>query len=216
MLKALLAEAPDVSNLPEVNFQKLGIDRATIESLDSAPILVLKRPAWFHEVQRYPRLPPIDDLHHIVLVRDIYETVLSLRKMVFRKTHQIFGVIANRWFVGYWSGVVDRIRRLEQTPRSALIRYEDLVADPLVHTERLFRLIGSAQQTGVDQYHPPTDFRWKWGSDDGGPRIRSLRVLPPVPHRYEDRHLLQAILKSETACRLRRQLGYADLPTASP
>ena len=47
LLKALLAEASDVSNLPEQNFQKFVSDAQAadkIAALDDNPIIVLKRP----------------------------------------------------------------------------------------------------------------------------------------------------------------------------
>ena len=60
LLKALLAEAEDVSNLPEQNFQKFVGDAQaaeTIARLDEHPIIVLKRPGWYNEVGNYPRCP---------------------------------------------------------------------------------------------------------------------------------------------------------------
>ena len=60
LLKALLAEASDVSNLPEQNFQKFVSDAQAadkIAALDDNPIIVLKRPGWYNEIGSYPRLP---------------------------------------------------------------------------------------------------------------------------------------------------------------
>ena len=51
----------------------------------SWPFAVLKRPAWYHEVFSYPRLPAVDSVKAIILVRDIYETIVSLRQMTFGK-----------------------------------------------------------------------------------------------------------------------------------
>ena len=215
LLKALLAEANDVSNLPEVNFQRFqGVNaRQEIEAIDSAPILVLKRPGWFHETSTYPQLPPVENVKTIALVRDAYETVRSLKKMVFRKAHGYLGFLANGWLVGYWTRIVSRIHEHSTASTDVhLVRYEDILADPKTETAKLFKFIESACERGVDTYQAPRDFEWKWGQDDGGPRIKSLRVLQPVPHKYDDRRLLSTIKKSAAAMQLRQQLGYPVLP----
>lgn len=213
LLKAQLAEAPDVSNLPEVNFQRFQSKqaRAEIERIDPAPILVLKRPAWFHETSMYPRLPRVRSVRFIVLVRDCYETVQSLKKMLLPRAHTYLGAFTNRWLVCYWTKVVANIHQLSQHERAVLVRYEDLVADPISQSAKLFRFIGSRRRSGVDSYQVPRDFEWKWGRDDGGNRIKSLRVLPAVPHNYEDRRLLEVIAKCRATMELRSALGYDAL-----
>ena len=88
LLKALLAEADDVSNLPEINFQRFRSHSRSwqqIALLHHNPIIVLKHPAWYHEVLSYPRLPAVESVRAIILVRDVYETVVSLRQMTFGK-----------------------------------------------------------------------------------------------------------------------------------
>lgn len=215
LLKALLAEAEDVSNLPEINFQRFQSPtaRREIEAIDDARILVLKRPGWFHETSKYPRLPNVENVKTIGLVRDAYETVRSLKKMVFRQAHGYLGFLANGWLVAYWSQVVSRIREHADASRDAyLVRYEDILAEPKKETAKLFAFIDSQCDHGVDTYQAPQCFEWKWGQDDGGPRIKSLRVLEPVPHSYEDQRLLKAIKRSPSASQLRQRLGYPSLP----
>lgn len=215
LLKALLAEAGDVSNLPEVNFQRFRGPGAQqeIESIDEARILVLKRPGWFHETSTYPQLPAVENVKTIGLVRDAYETVRSLKKMVFRKASGYVGFLANGWLVGYWTKIVSRIRDLSVAESNVhLVRYEDILSDPKSETAKLFAFIESTCEHGVDTYQAPQDFEWKWGQDDGGPRIKSLRVLEPVPHKYDDGRLLHTINNSAAAMRLRQQLGYPALP----
>ena len=216
LLKALLAEAEDVSSLPEVSFQRYARSSdamSEISRLDASPIIVLKRPAWYHDAGSYPRLPRIDGLKRIVLIRDAYETVRSLKKMTLRSAQSWLGGLTNGWLINYWRCVVERISLLaDGNEHTHVVRYEELVAEPVRTTAHLFAFIGSAQQTGVDEYRAPENYEWKWGKDDGGPRIKELRVLPPVPHKYPDRKLLNAIKRSHAAVELRRQLGYADLP----
>ena len=215
LLKALLAEADDVSNLPEVNFQKFRNPSSAareIGSLDGSRIIVLKRPAWFHETASYPQLPSVDDLKKIVLVRDAYETIASLKKMVFRKTHRVFGGLGNPLFLQYWYRVSHRLDEIGRSESASLVRYEDVLNQPTIETARLFQFLASAQSSGVDQYSKPTEFEWKWGKDDGGPRIKELRVLPPRDHGYKDRGLVRAIQNSPQVTELRQRLGYAPLP----
>ena len=112
LLKALLAEADDVSNLPEQNFQKFFAGKQAAEKiseLDDHPIIVLKRPGWYTEVGRYPKLPNVENLKTILLVRDVYDTVESLRKMTFRKLAPLASRITNRWLSNYWLGITQSL-----------------------------------------------------------------------------------------------------------
>lgn len=217
LLKALLAEAKDVSNLPEVNFQRYAGGRrgAALTRLAAEPIVVLKRPAWYHESGRYPRLAESDpNWRAILLVRDAYETILSLRKMSFGRWADSVGSWANAFLRNYWCEVTMRLINANERlgGRGRLVRYEDLVAEPLDQTAALFKFIGSQQAEGVDCYQSPKDYRWKWGQDDGGPKIKSLRVQPAKPHDYPDRKLLHGLASSDRVRQLRRRLGYAPLP----
>ncbi|HAY83201.1 MAG TPA: hypothetical protein DCY79_25625 [Planctomycetaceae bacterium] len=218
LLKALLAEAPDISNLPETNFQKYHGHPQALEELgklDEHPILLLKRPCWFQEVRRYPRLPTVDNVKTILLVRDVYETVVSLRKMAFRQFAGTLGPWANRFLIqGYWAGVMRRLNEVHEADGAStcVVRYEDLVRDPIATTASLFTFLGSERTTGTDTYSQPEDYQWKWGQDDGGPKIKTLQVQSPKPHGYPDRALLRAIHRSSLALQMRQQFGYSDLP----
>ncbi len=225
LLKALLGEAPDVSHLPEVNFQRYSERRCTtpqtaldsLSRLSDRPILVLKRPAWYHETRRYPRLPNVPNLKTILLVRDVYETVQSLRRMTFRGLARVVGPCVNSWLAsGYWAAITENLTRLADVKQqqTMLIRYEDLTADPVTVTSQLFQWLGSERREGVDAYSEPEDAHWRWGRDDGGSRIRSLRVQPPRAHRYEDQRLVRVILGCDRALKMRQALGYPRLPAS--
>jgi len=217
LLKALLATAPDISDLPETDFQRPAGPHGTAAwaNLAPEPILVLKRPAWFHEIGRYPRLPAVPGLKRIVLVRDAYANLASLRRMIFR--HLPFLVrtgLGNRWLgERYWAGVNARLLDLAGADPAAtrLVRYENLLADPVAVTADLFSFLGSAQTEGVDTYLPPRDYAWRRGRDDGGEVIKSLRVQARSP-RCDDAKLLASIRNSAAMMRLRRELGYPGLP----
>jgi Sulfotransferase family len=219
LLKALLAEADDVSNLPEINFQQFrSRTRAwqQITALHPNRILLLKRPAWYHEVWSYPRLPEVAAIKALILVRDAYATIVSLRRMTFGKLAACMAPLVNGYMVQYWARVTERLGRLYDAlgDEASIVRYEDLVAAPRETTRALFTFIGSRRTIGVASYREPENFQWQWGRDDGGPKIRSLRVQPPPPQRYADQTLLKAIRRSKRAQRVRARLTYPQLPGA--
>lgn len=214
LLKALLAYAPDVSDLNEVNFQKYAGTNPRLDQMwGLAPqrILVLKRPAWYHETRRYPRLPGLANRRVILLVRDVYPTVESLRRMslgwLAGKERPRF----DRWLAkAYWKPVTERLLALSrQAPdQMRLVRYEDLVARPQEKTLELFRFIGSVQSVGTDTYSEPARGGWRWGIDDNSPKIRSLRVQAPKPAAITNPQLGEWIEQDQALQQLRRELGY--------
>ena len=214
LLKALLARAPDVSNLSEVNFQQFAGDRSDREklwSLDSRRIIVLKRPAWYHEVGCYPRLPNISGMKVILLVRDVYDTVQSLRKMTFGRVANVMSPLVIGWLArNYWAGVNQRLVNLQRTlgDEARLVRYEDLVGRPIDVTQELFKFIGSQQSTGVDNYEEPDNRRWHWGSDDSSPAIRSLQVQSPRIVNQSNARLIRIIDATKKIAELRERLDY--------
>jgi len=216
LLKALLQEAPDVSQLSEINFQKFSGDssrHAAMWKLDPRPVLLLKRPAWYHEAKSYPRLPEVDGLRVIGLVRDCYETVQSLRKMSFSKAETLAGPLFDRWLAaGYWANVTGRLADLsERMPEQVrLVRYEDLVQRPVEVTAALFQFVGSERRTGTATYSQPESYRWRWGTDDNSPNIRSLTVQPPKQQPQTNRRLVSIIESDPEVIELRRRLGYTS------
>lgn len=187
LLKALLSAPDDVANLPETDFQKFrGPDAgARVAALAEEPIIVLKRPAWFHETRTYPRLPDLPGARRVILTRDVHANALSLRKMVFRRLEPyapdaVTAWLARRYWAPVYAGLLQRFPHSDMS--SFWIRYEDLVAEPVRWTARLFEFIGSRQREGIDAYPKPGAYEWKWGTDDGGQKIKSLKVQPnPIP-----------------------------------
>jgi len=216
LLKALMAEAPDISSLPEVNFQRyarLQHARRAIELLDPRRIILLKRPAWYNESRSYPKLPVLDNLKLIVLVRDVYDTVESCRKMTFRPLEKTVRRIADPWLAkSYWLPVTAHLLRIHDDPgcETCLVRYEDLLADPIDVTRNLFAFLGSEQTEGVATYRPPDDSAWRWGIDDNSPQIRSRQVQRPRFKRRHNRRLLNLVQTDPAIGRIRAQAGYAD------
>jgi hypothetical protein len=218
LLKALLATAPDVSDLPETDFQRFTGERACSRlcALGPEPILVLKRPAWFNEIGRYPRLPEVPRLKRIVLVRDAYPNVLSIRRMLFRHVPLLLRTnVGNRFLVErYWFPITERLAGLAAVDPidTRLVRYEDVLEDPEGETARLFEFLGSARTEGTATYGAPADYEWKWGSDDGGERIRTLSVGRPREETSVDTRLAATISRSASVSALRRRLGYSAPP----
>jgi hypothetical protein len=216
LLKALLAEAPDISNLPEKDFQKFCGDNQAAEKLaglDEHPIIVLKRPGWYNEIGRYPKLPTVAGLKTIVLIRDVYATVESLRKMTFRKLAPMFRFCADGWLAKrYWLGITQSLLELHEdsTKDTHLVRYEDLTANPIEETQKLFAFVGSSQTTGVDTYSQPADFRWRWGSDDNSANIKSLKVQSRPPKTMSNTRLVN-LMSDPAIAELREKLGYPPI-----
>ena len=212
LLKALMSAAPDISSLPEIDFQKFQSANAVqeISALCDERIVVLKRPAWFNETKSYPRLPNAENVKRLILTRDVHTNVASLRKMVFRKTEPFIPKFIDQWIARkYWAGVYDSLfeRFPDDGRMNFWIRYEDLVQDPIRWTEKLFAFLGSERSEGVDSYPKPNDFDWKWGTDDGGDKIKSLKVVPSkIPQSSLD--ILDRVKGLPEVANVRSKLGY--------
>lgn len=213
LLKALMSAAPDISSLPETNFQKYQSRnaRAEISELCDERIIVLKRPAWFNETKRYPILPNVSKAKRVILARDVHTTTASLRKMAFRKLEPWIPKAADQWLANrYWAQVYHTLhdRFPDNGTTNFWIRYEDLVEEPIEWTEKLFRFLGSERTEGVDSYPPPEGYDWKWGSDDGGDKIKSLSVqAPKIPQSSWD--ILERVKRLDLVAKVRTKLGYA-------
>jgi hypothetical protein len=213
LLKALMSAAPDISSLPETDFQKYqSVDAASkIAALCNERIVVLKRPAWFNETKSYPKLPNISDVKRVILARDVHTSTASLRKMVFRKAEPIIPNFVDSWLAnGYWASVYANL--LDRFPDNGStnfwIRYEDLVKDPIQWTGKLFQFLGSERNEGIDSYPPPSGYDWKWGSDDGGDKIKSLKVqAPKIPQSSLD--ILERVQALPKVADVRARLNYA-------
>jgi len=210
LLKSLLANAPDTSHLPETDFQKYNRKNAwKINALSSASIIVLKKPANYNDFG-YPQIPNIKNPKKIILVRDAYETVLSLKKMNEKaypnldKQWNLSRLLNEYWYTTYQQ-ILDRIDLQESNTH--LIRYEDLLTSPIQCTSSLFQFIGSRQQSGVETYPPPDSYDWSWGKDDGGQVIKTLKVQN-IPAERTNQVLFELIQRSDLVNELRSKLGY--------
>jgi len=215
LLKALLAEAPDISNLPEFNYNaywRYPAWRFYFDAYRLAPerILVLKDPAhWADPI--YPYVPPIHGTKVLVLIRNPVETVRSLarrRRELLESAGKQAPVDLEEKLLDYWCWVYEQIEHAiaYKGVLSRVVKYEDLVREPAEVTRRLYEFVGSCRNNGAETYSRPRGFEWEWGRDDGGARIRSLRVQAPGEAADE---LLMAKVRASTRCeRLRQAFGY--------
>lgn len=209
LLKSLLANAPDVSHLPEIDFQKYVTRRYRLNTLSTKRIIVLKKPAPFSD-RTYPVFPQVKNFKIIILVRDVAEVTISIKKMLDSEYPQLAerwnneALICDYWFNTYQQ-IIDKVHFPSDTV--TLVRYEDLVANPIKETERLFKFIGSEQTEGVNTYAPPDKYEWKWGNDDGGKKIKSL-VVSPSREEHFDAEIHRIINSHDKISQLRSRFGY--------
>ena len=206
LLKSLIAKAQDTSDLPEINFfHYKWYNRWKINFLSNADIIVMKFPRAFHH-KKYPVLPKIGGLKKIFLVRDVYGNVKSLDKMIRLANLNIdpkwtLDTLAN----DYWYETNANLLKLAEndTENIMVVRYEDLVNDPIATTKAVFEFIGSKQSEGVDTYLKPNNYDWRWGSDDGGELIKSLKV-----QKNSGGEAVKDIELEQKTKDLRKKLGY--------
>jgi hypothetical protein len=210
LLKALLAEADDVSHLPETNypaFRNIG----QFTSLTDKRIILIKRPCWDNEAKEYPKIPDFVPTKKILLIRDVYSVVKSLKKR-----HEDAGnpldskwydndVLVNYYWYNIYSNIVNRFN--PNDPDVYFIKYEDLVKDPVTETRKLFEFMESNRKEGTNTYSKPKNYKWKWGIDDASENIKKLEVVEKKVV-YDDEELIDVINSSDKVKTLRRQLEY--------
>jgi hypothetical protein len=170
LLKALMATRPDCSDLPEMPF---GV---SVGFEDESEILVFKKPAYYTDFD-YPVIP-VTHSKKIIIIRNPYDTIVSLQKMNLHKKNPNLQLNDELFLLSYWciiyKGIYDKI--LLGPNDYLLIRYDDLVKNPMEVSSEIFKYIGSVETTGIDTYQAPKNYTWRWGSDDGGEVIKSLKV----------------------------------------
>jgi len=189
LLKALIATRPDCSDLPETPFENYD----SVES--DKKIIVIKKPAGYHDFE----YPDLNDLKakKIILIRNPYDTVCSLQKMnmaTMQKNSQINDPV---YLFSYWYMVYNNIieKQLLKTDNTLLLRYEDLIKDPIKETSNVFKFIGTNFQTGTETYSTPINYNWQWRKDDGGEVIKTLNVQK-TPKNHINQDLLSFINNS--------------------
>jgi hypothetical protein len=215
LLNSLLSTAKDVSNLAEVNFNKIQ-DIKEASNYSSKNIIVFKKPSWYTELEYYPKIPNFPKEKIIILTRDVYPVIKSLYKM-----HKIADPLPDEiWrdkkkiVEDYWCKTYENI--LQKFPLknkdTYLIRYEDLLQNPKIETKKLFHFIGSRRKRGTNKYRNLKNREWQWGKGDAGEYIKKLKVIKKDVI-YDDIELLNIIKSSDRAQRLRKKFGYySEIP----
>lgn len=183
LLKALMAEADDVSNLPETGYEDyLGGKYMFYEyasRLSSEKIVVLKKPQWF-SVPMYPFSFPknCSRVKFILLVRNPADNVASLMSVPGFDSRGM----TDSDLIEYWIKTYRRYLNFFKGNNYDFlcVRYEELTRHPISVTKRIFSYIGSQCSEGVDSYKKPDSYSWAWGSDDGGDVVLGLRVIKNV------------------------------------
>ncbi len=186
LLKALLAEAPDVSHLPEVSFKDVRLNPYNFYyycyKMSPKRIIILKKPASIFP-EKYPRIDfPFIKL--IIVYRHPRTWHRSMRD-VFKPWESNLPIVdstmTDQDMLNYWCKSYEALLdnpKLNGIPR-IFVSYEELIAKPVKTTRRVFAFIGSERLDGCDTYHHPENFEWAWGSDDAGEKIKQLRIVPP-------------------------------------
>lgn len=177
LLKSMLGQAADVSLLDEFNFITYARHNRyffhwLVSRLSGRRIVVLKKP--FNNVPQDKSLyglMPLQGVLRIVLFRNPYETLLSLKAMQCKYGYRVFG---DQECVDYWCDTYEAIFANTDTSRDTLgVCYEELTRQPAEVTRRIFRFIGSTHKSGVERYGAHD---WKKGRDDDSDKIRSGAV----------------------------------------
>jgi len=208
LLKALLGTAPDVSHIGEYKYKKEFFYKYHLYLcsyfLSKKRIIVLKDPMGYRAAKIKYKIPKTSFIKNIVIVRDVYETATSLVHM----NKEVNIAKTKEEVVNYWCGAYENILRcLELSKKNTYtIRYEDLLRNPEDITKKLFNFIGSCQTTGVSSYRSYGG--WEWNKDDGGEKIKSLKVKKPNNFIRNDSELINIIQSSRQANFLRSKYGY--------
>jgi hypothetical protein len=201
LLKALIATRPDTTDLPETEFRQASL------IISEKKIIVIKCPAWYKE-HNYPNLP-FQNSKKIILVRHPYQTIMSLKKMNLEINELSDTFNSKRFLLDYWYKVYKSLLNRIDTSKddTLIVRYEDLLANPIELTSNIFRFIESSDTVGTKIYSMPQNYEWIWGSDDGGMKIRSLEVQKYDTYKPED-GLSRMIDQDLNVNFLLRQFGY--------
>jgi hypothetical protein len=203
LLKALIATRPDCSHLPETSF----LDYSSV--ICNERIIVLKKPAGYDDFD-YPHLAQMG-VKKIVLIRNPYDTVYSLLQMFVSREKTNSNCNNVLYLISYWYMVYNNIveKKILESDNTLLVRYEDIIDQPIAETARIFKFIRTEYPEGTDTYIPPVDYEWGWGKDDGGNVIKTLRVQKSVKKRT-DKGLLEFINTNSEIQQLLQFYGYKD------
>ena len=217
LLKALLAEANDISNIPEVNYSQYSpkfLTRFRLLSKSNKRIVVIKLPSSHKSYRSYPYY--VDDKSlRIILFRDPVEVYVSLKKMYYHRNRQFYQEIDGPLFEKYWLGTYNNL--ISHFNKNVIfVSYENILERPKFVTLRLFSFLQSERKLGVDTYRIPENFTWSWGSDDGSKKINTLKVQNMSTKFICDDPEVNYIQKSQKLAKTLYQLKTLESKTCLP
>jgi len=196
LLKALLAEAPEITHLNEIQYIPSGnkyADYFFFYRLGKGRIILVKRPAFYDEVEQYPVLPKKLDFQQVILFRNPADTIISLKDM----NKHIDRNKSELGMAAYLKTTMQQLSLSAEEGNTHVVFYESLLDDAKGITKQLFEFIGSDKKDGVEEYSKPAKDNWKWGNDDGGEVIQSLKVQQKPKHPEYDG--VKSLLEKETS-----------------
>jgi len=80
--------------------------------------------------------------------------------------------------LSYWAIIYQNIQKKINIDDKdvLLVKYEEIINNCIDTTSNIFKFAGCKNIHGTDHYSKPENYKWKWGSDDGGNVIKSLKV----------------------------------------
>jgi len=205
LLKALLAEAPEVEQLEELHFEITGNKFYVywvFFRYSKQSIVVIKQPAFYNNAAVYPQLPSLE-CKAIILIRHPVECLLSIKDMNQRLGHPQ----SEEEIIDYWVQVYGNMVPLQKKENVMVLQYEALTQSPEQLTLDLFQFIGSKRTSGTATYAPPQRGGWEWGKGDGGHVIRSQRVQLNVRTYDHKNPFVQKILRSKAVSVIAEKYG---------
>jgi hypothetical protein len=175
LLKALLGEAKDVSHINEYNSQLFSNKYEgyfNVYKLSKSPIIILKKPSFYNDVEYYPTLPKYGH-KKILLIRNPIETISSIQKMNTISKNEY----NETQLIQYWAKTYTNIQNYINDDNIIVVRYSELTTSPLQITKNIFSFIDSMQKHGVVIYSKPNQGKWEWGKDDNGQLINTKQVI---------------------------------------
>ena len=207
LLKSLLSTKEEVTDLPEIPAQLVD----EVVSLTKEDIVLIKRPRNYFNLT-YPHFQFQPGCKIIVLIRKPYDTILSLHKMNLENHFLNIHWFDEQRLLDYWvatyASILENINLHAENVH--LVKYEDLTQMPLKITGKIFSFLGVTDTSGVDSYHNPIGYQWKWGFGDGGDVIKTLKVVRRN-NKGLNKKLVDLIEGSDTVRKLLRSYGYKDV-----
>lgn|GEM_PF-1074642 len=210
LFKSLIGEADDVSLIDEFNFLPyLGRNRylfyGLVSSLAREPVVLLKKPYNNNpeHLKKYG-CSPLAEAKKIILYRDPYDTLCSLRNLQIRRDRRRFDDVE---LVEYWCDCYEYLLRNTLDEEVLVVRYEDITEHPVELTAEIFPFIGSSRKEGVESYGA---YEWVGGRDDISDQIKSLKVAKAkVNSREENPDLFDMVNQSTRVERILQHLDSA-------